>query len=156
MTQVGGDLNNQSVQTSLPWAGLPPSRSGGGKHRAGAFLKTRSNLEKPSPTKQGISLSICCSFLVASTHLYLLYQPLSSRCVLTQTERRAGIAFQLFDPMFKYQSNPGAGERLRSALQLATRLSALLQGESDTNHYSHSFICKGHSMKSHISMYFKT
>lgn len=31
-----------------------------------------------------------------------------------------------------------------------------LQGKSDTNHYSHSFICKGQSMKSCISVYFKT
>lgn len=31
-----------------------------------------------------------------------------------------------------------------------------LQGKSDTSHYSHSFICKGHSMKSCISVYFKT
>lgn len=74
--------------TSLLWAGLPLRRWRIGKHREGAFLKIQSNLEKPSPTKQGISLSIYCSFLVASTHLLLLSHPLSSRCVLT--DRREG------------------------------------------------------------------
>lgn len=116
----------------------------------------RGNFWKSSLTSESLSLRSRASHQQHPPRQSLLSQHLSPRYVLTQG-LGAGVSLQLLDPACKYQSNPGAerkGSDQPSSCNSA--LSVPLQGESDTNRYSHSFICKGHSMKSCISMYFKT